>query len=415
MSDRMRIPGPDEPEDFSELADTIVYAWAVTMLVCIGLFLFFRGHRPGEGHTEPVDGESGSAAASVKPGAEASADDYDDKEWAEDDIVAAMRRGPRKAAESACASLRPALESGKLDRRVRLELIKVVDRRAEHAPWSCLLRAYLDGDVAPDSDLYDELEEVWADFRRFEVPSKLARRLVADMRQSGDVPEADSFRRWLRLCGLHPSWGGGAQCRQLLAQIAPEEGVDLLMTAEHHLRGVSPDQLDRDLDTMVAGVGYLARHGQHDEWLLTRGVDPVAYDTRLRKAALFLLCRFVNSPDTEVAQQAAMQLADAASVAARATNENLVRRWRATCQLAFREEDDESDSGAAALAVWTGKADDPPDYSLQSAIERGDCPPASSRPAWECGVKLWQAKEPELDLALMSFFTETRYIEWEDE
>lgn len=414
MADKLHIPGPDQEEDLTELDITIVIGWAICMLICIALFLFFRGRRPEPEAPKPDDPVKARQLEVLDQGRRG----YDELDFADEDqgAVAVFRHGPREAAEAACADLAALLENGELTHAVQLELLKTVDRRAEHAPWACLMRTFLGKKMSPDLDLFAEMAEFWKEVQSFEAPAPIVSSALEEFRQSRRRPEHEEFYHWLRVCGLNPSYGAREACLKLMYQLTPHQGEDLLAAAETHFRERQPEALQQDAAIIVDGLSELAQNGQPEAWRVTKSRAVDNYDDAIRIGATFVLCRLVNSPDEKVARPAALQAAEVATVAARATDDHLLDRWRETCGLAFAESTDEgAKRPAAALAVWDGVEEHAPKYSLAWAEARGDCPESAGRPAWTCGLGLWQGGEQELDLALMGYFTDTRHVEWAEE
>jgi hypothetical protein len=435
MSDKLQIPGPDEHNDFSEIDTTIVLGWAVCMLICIALFFFFRDRRPEPEPPAPDDPiEARQLELMDRPNARA--ERFDSIEFAEKDAVAVFRHGPRKAAEAACDNLSEQLAAGTLTHTVHLELLKTIDRRAEHAPWTCLLESFFAKRISADLDLFGELAEFWAEMQRFEASPAIIASVLDDFRgaqKETDLQQPDhpGFYSWLRLCGIHPQYRASGACQKSLSQLSPAQGHDALAMVEKHLHERDPKALRADMKRIIVpGVGKLAQSGQPEAWKVEKTAAIDAYDTSLRLGATFMLCRLVHSPHEDVASQAALQLAEVATVAARATDQNLLTRWRESCAIGFHHgqasdrgeaddgqldqdnpEDPQSDE-AEVLAVWNGEPGQAPDYTLAWAQQRGDCPTYDDRPAWYCGVERWQGKGEALDLEMMGFFTETRYVEW---
>mgnify|MGYP006306505257 CR=1 FL=1 len=138
-------------------------------------------------------------------------------------------------------------------------------------------------------------------------------------------------------------------------------------------------------------------------------------EVEVRIGAIFWLCRFANSPYKNLARRAATGLAETAGMGARATDDNLIPRWALACQIAFDESEGEDNPVSPSLAVWTGREKDDPDYKLSSARERGDCiPAAEGRALWTCALSKWRGGKKDLSGDMMSFFNETRWIEWQE-
>ncbi len=418
MSDKLHIPGPDEREDLTELNITIVIAWAVCMLLCIGLFFFFRDRRPAPAPKRPADPVVARQETIVKK-AKYHHGHFDQLDLSGQNAVAVFRHGPRKAAEAACKELRPKLADGTLSGDVAVELLKAVDRRAEHAPWTCLMRAFFAKKISPELDLFSEMSEVWKQMQRFEMPAPIVTSVLDDFRKNRNRPDQPAFYSWLRLCGLNADYGARDACVKILYQISPKQGRDMLDMVEKHFQARDPQALAKDMPVLIHGVGDLAQRGQPKGWRVDKTDHIDDYDAALRLGATFVLCRIVNTPDDKIARTAAVELAQTADMAARLTDKNLLLRWRKSCGLAFRQKAagkkaaDNTES-ANALAVWNGKKGTPPNYALAWAQKRGDCPADDPRPSWYCGVGLWQGKGDQgLALTLMGFFTDTRYVEWQ--
>jgi hypothetical protein len=415
VTDKLQIPGPHEHNDFTEIDTSIVLTWAICMLLCIAAFFFFRDRRP-DPTPPPPDDPVEARKLELDERTSERAENFDASKFGPKDAVAVFRHGPRKQAETACSSLVGDLSDATLNHEVHLELLKTVDRRSEHAPWTCLLENFLAKKISPDLDVYDELGEFWSDMQQFKAPAEIVASVLEDIRRTRHRPERDAFYSWLRLCALHPQYAAGNACLALVDQLSPNQGKDVLGMVEKHLDVRGPTALQTDMPVIIAGLGQLARQGQPDAWthegpsndLASEGDD----DRSFRIGATFVLCRLAHSPIEDVASKAALQLAEVATVAARATDENLLTRWRESCAIAFHR--DTTNKGAA-LAVWNGQAGQAPDYTLAWAEERGDCPARDDRPLWHCGVELWQGQDQALDLAMMGFFTETRYVEWASE
>lgn len=417
MADKLHIPGPDGHDDLTEIDMTIVISWAICMLICIGLFLLFRGRLPEPKPPEPEDPVKARQVELLDRARFEGADkDFATFDFGEKDAVAVFRYGPRDAAEAACRDRKPQLESGSLTHTVQSELLKTVGRRAAHAPWTCLVRTFLANQVSAELDLHDELARFWSETQAFETSPKIVATVLEEFRKSRNRPENPGFYAWLRLCGLHPNYEANTDCQKLLYQISPAQGDDVLGAVEKHFQDVEPEALREDMKILVPALGELSQKGQPEEWRVDKKpvVAKQTFDASFRLGATFVLCRIVNSPDEDVARMAAVEVAETATVSARETDQNLLLRWREACSMAFQAgEGDEADS-APALAVWNGEKGAQPNYALAWARERGDCP-TDERPEWACGLKYWQGGAKAIDMVLLEFFTETRYIEWAGE
>jgi|GEM_PF-5121991 len=434
MSNKLHIPGSADTEDLNELNMVLVLGWAVCMLLCIGLFLFFRDRRPDAGR--------------VPDTAQAAVEENTAPKTALEENIEAFRFGPRELAEQACLKLRPKLADGTLPAEVDLELLKVLERRADYAPWSCLLGAYLEDGLSSELQTYEQIADFWVQAQTFFVPPEVVASTLKRFYLSKTTPKNFAFSRWLRLCGMTPNFQARPACMQLMRRSETAEfGADVLEMVELHLEITDDDTLVSDMPTVAAGLGDFSADGQPDTWLVSETEAIEDYNQALRIGAAFMLCRIVNSPDEDAAGAAALGLAKAANMGARAADSKMVRRWRETCQLVFypkpaeaegmveeaKEDGAEEDAAAADtrtlqerldtsrptptgahfLAVWNGQEDSPPDYTLRGAIERGACPEPQERPAWYCALSYWRGDaQKSFDLNLQSLFVKTSYIEW---
>lgn len=436
MSNKLHIPGSADTEDLNELNIVLVLGWAVCMLLCIGLFLFFRERRPD--------------AARVPDTAQAAVEEDRAPKTELEKTVEVFRFGPREPAEEACLKLRPQLADATLPAEVDLELLKVLERRADYAPWSCLLGAYLEDGLSSELQSFEPIADFWVQAQTFFVPPQIVASTLKRFYLSKTTPEAPEFSRWLRLCGMTPHFQARPACLQLMRRSETAQfGADVLEMVEQHLQITDDDTLVSDMPTVAAGLGDFSADGQPDTWWVSDTETITDYNQALRIGAAFMLCRIVNSPDEDAAGAAALGLAKAANMGARAADSKMVRRWRETCQLVFypegaeaeaasdagaqggAEEDAAADTrtlqerldtskptptGAHFLAVWNGEEGSRPDYTLRGAIERGACPEPQGRPAWYCALTYWRGDaQKSFDLNLQSLFVKTSYIEWLDD
>lgn len=409
MADKLRIPGPDEPEDLTRLDDTIFYAWVVSMALSAAIFFGFRGEDAAP-EAEPVPDDP--VAARQAELVERADLDYATLDWTSADAVAVFRHGPADGARAACRHYVDQLGAGSLDRQVRVELVKAIDRRASHAPWSCLLELLVEDRLAEGSAVHTEMVEFWEELARFEADPAIVADLLGEYRMRRQRPDAAAFDHWLRLCAADVDYAARPACLKTLAQVSPELGADLLDAIDQLL--AAPAALtDSQLETIITATGHMARQGQPEAWRVLDTKALPGYDIDLRLGAILTLCRFVNSPDRQVARRAAEQLAEAAGIGARGADQNLHNRWVAACRQAFRATEPPEEPAAPALAVWTGEEGMRPNYALGAAIERGACPSWDDRPAWYCGVALWRGDPDDFGASLLDYFIETRYMEWD--
>lgn len=414
--DKLRVPEPGAPEEEPEgRGGLFVVAAAVSILLGLSFFLY-QYERAGELPTSDRERTSaGDRSTDLKRRAERlmvlEGDGPGDYRWAARDVLAATRYGPRSVAERACTQLFDDGGEKLRSPKIRTELLSVTDRRATHAPWSCLYRVFFTDTRRLDDQLARELGELWAEIRTFDAPGRLVASVIRAFAADEFLPENPTFRRWLRLCGLHFDTHEGGACRELLAAVAPRQGSDLLDTVEVHLRQTDLNQT-YDLPILMAGLGRLAAEGQPPNWRITETDALPDYDADLRIGAVFYLCRFVNSPADRVAEEASEALSRAAGYGVRAGDRTRRPRWLVACRRAFGDETDDGDWRAPVLAVWTGDPEDPPRYALKHTIDRGDCRVRDGHPRWYCGAEKWNATDPE---ALSDFYVQTSDMEWENQ
>ncbi|MFB6372651.1 MAG: hypothetical protein ABEN55_05975 [Bradymonadaceae bacterium] len=416
---KLRVPEPGEPEDPEGPGGVFVVAAAVSLLLGLTFFLY-QYERTGESPASSGDretagtGEPSALKERAKRLAVLRGDGLADYRWASRDVLAAIRYGPRPVAERACRRLFEEGEKGgqKLqNRKIWSELLSVTDRRATHAPWSCLFRVFFTDASRLESGLARALKQLWGQIRTFQASGRLVASVIRDFAAAGFFPEHSTFRRWARLCALNFDTHEGGACRELLAAVAPRQGTDLLDTVEIHLRRTDLNPT-YDLPILMDGLERLAAEGQPPGWQIAETDALPDYEADLRIGAIFYLCRFVNSPDDGVAQRASKALSRAADYGVRAGDATRRPRWLAACRRAFGTRTDDGTWRAPALAVWTGEPEDAPRYPLRHAIERGDCKVRDGHPRWYCGSAKWNGSTA---AQLTDFYVETSGMEWEDE
>ncbi len=425
--ERLRVPDPDEVESDPEgPLETLALAGILSVMFMLGIALVSFDHdtRPGQSPT-PSGDLPGTDAPTAAPmtdedtpptrelartlaGRHEAAKDIS---WTPEHVDAVLQHGPRKLTEVACRAVF-AGDAQVKPRRFRADLLSLVDRRADHAPWSCIWRRYLEDELPKNSSLYDEIQTLWSDSVQLFQPVDPPLTSVVSSWHPGQrgLPDDERVLPWLRLCALQYDFQAANACQQVLAAVAPEQGRDLLLTIEAHLNVTDPGDNAFELPLLIDGLGSLAEHGQPDGWRLLETDAMPDYDADIRIGAAFYLCRFVNSPDASVGERAARNLTSAAGYTPRMVNESLRKRWLKSCKLAFGSETDDG-MKAPALAVWSGDTDSRPDYTLESAIERGDCNTDGPEPDWYCAVRKFNGSSiSDLD----DFFVQSRGIESHD-
>jgi hypothetical protein len=409
MADKkLRIPGPEEREDPTQLDNAIFYGLMVCLLVGGLLALYTkRQARASEPMvTKAAPPPTSNLEVRQRALVEAHADAPTDHEWDGEDAIAVLRYGPRGLAEAACRDAF-AREDG-LRRAVRVELLAAANRGAKHTPWVCLMRAFLQDQTPAEGQLHDKLAAYWEDMAAFRAPPGVSATIVESFASEG-TPDNERYRDWLHLCAFKPS-APGEQCRAGLRKTVDSPTLlDLFDAMLHRF-----DDLERREAAVVEsteGLAALAKNGELEGW--ARPDDISELDVRL--GAIFWMCRFTHAPNERLARVAAEGLSDVGNMAVRAGDDNLVPRWRQACQLAFQDGGSEKEPRAPVLAVWSGNEGEAPVYTLAEARERGDCVAPDDAPLWMCGPAAWKGQtQGKLQRELMDFFTKTRWIEWRD-
>lgn len=415
---KLRIPAPhEEPHESFGVVELSLLASAIFAVSVIGWFI----SRPApQKHVQPAVTQDGHVverlSASLK--AEKSRADKLDalpsseltkRTWTDEEVVAVVRFGKRETAEAACDARAKQIEADTVADAMRLELVKALDRRSESAPYACLSRLYFE-DKLPQKDLVAELDEFWGDAYTWQGNTRLVSEIVDRYRITRNRPQSRGFERWLRLCGLNFDYGAVSSCQQLLNQLSPAQGTDLVMTVIKELEVSTPSTDEHKL--LAKALGRLARNGQPPAFRTLQTKELPDYDVDFRYAAVLMLCRYVNSPDEDVAFAAAEELSQTTHFSARSYDRNVLVRWREGCRVAFGGTEDQV--SLPLLAVWSGDENDPPDYKWSTEVELGECVLQEGYPDWYCGAKLFIGKGP-LDKTLDDIFVKTAWVEWVDQ
>jgi hypothetical protein len=425
--DKLRIPDPEESRDDSpDPGGNLVLSGAIAFLLGLGIFVAQR-HRA----TSPTSEGSRTSTQTQHAATETTATDGDtpyagvvselerletnrlyDRDWTERERIAAIRLGPRRLADAACRTLPEPLRDDSLSGDVHRELLGAVDRRVSHAPWSCLLRRFLEDGIDEELGLHSEMASFWEAFRVFQTSDPTAARIVETYRRTDDRPDSEAFDRWLRLCGLNFDASVGRACRRLLHALAPDQGRDLLGVVETHLRETDDLNPAYDLPYLFGGLTRLIQFGQPDTWRIASTDALPDYDADLRLGAVLYLCRFVQSPRTDTVTRAARALSEAAGISIRAVHNKLRERWQMACKRAFRTNDDPRQPTAPLLEIGSNREDTTPTYALQYVLDSGACEVESDKPRWYCASRRWHGSRAD---ELKSFFFETEYLKWKGE
>ncbi|MEZ4458650.1 MAG: hypothetical protein R3E66_02760 [bacterium] len=417
---KLHIPDPTN-EDSTEIFGVVELGLVASALLGVVLFYLFLNQAPIEqsaprGATDVAESETverlsaalraeksrASALDALKPS------ELSSRAWTDEEFVSVVRFGKRATSEAACDARAAQFAANTVADTMRLELVKALDRRSESAPYACLSRLYFE-DKLPQEDVRTELVEFWSDAANWTGNARLVAEVLERFRTTRVRPQSPAFDRWLRACGLNFDYEANPACLQLINQLSPAQGGDLVLTAIKHME--QPGLEKDDYINLTGSIGRLARNGQPPAFKVTQTPALPDYDVDFRQAAVFLLCRFTNSPDDDIAFAAAEELTKTAHFAARSYDRNVLLRWREGCRLAFTGESENVPN--ALLGVWNGEEGTPPDYRLSTEVAGGYCAVEEGYPSWYCGSKLFLGKGP-LDKALEDVFVKTAWIEWVD-
>lgn len=428
---KLHVPPPEGADDRSDV--NLAMMASVFLLLVVGLLMV----RAAEQRTEDL--------AKAQPPAEVPRDIYDDladqrvlaaqigklddaalaaRTWTPEDQQAVLRFGPREATELVCQQSADAIRDDSLPKQLRLELEKTLDRRTEFAPWTCMMRLFLDRAI-PAGPLYNEMKEYADEISRHQGKERIPISVLEDFRKNRERPDNPTFYAWLRLCALDFDYQPHVECQKLLYQMAPDQGADMLQMIELHWNE-SGTKL-ADMKMIIRGLGHLARNGQPHSWKVKETDALPDYDVEFRQAAVGYLCRMMHTPTSAergtteeldpVPELAGEQLGKTGLVGARAYEEKLLMRWREACRIALGggyNEDRTEFTPVPILGVWDGDPQTSTDYRIASAIKLGTCRYRDEYPMWHCLADAWKDEERTLDAALAHAFVQTRYMMWED-
>ncbi len=435
--EKLHVPAPaPQQDDRSDIYLAFLLAVGLMGLSAYGFVSMepYEPHSSGDAHADvdpeiandPLQKELKAQRHRSEQIRELSDEQLEAMEWTDEDRRVVFRFGPRRATEVVCNKLKDQIEGGTLATEMRVELEKTLDRRTEFAPWTCMTRSYLAGNL-PDGDLKKEMDEFWAELEAHEGNARIPISVLTDFRETRDRPENPGFYAWLRMCAYDFEYQTGTECRRLLRQISPDQGADMLLMLEKHWEesGIEAHQLP----TIIGGLGYMARNGQPMNWKVAETDELPDYDVDFRQAAVGYLCRMTNTPTPaeregiatdwdDIPALAAEQLRKVGLVGARAYEPKLLFRWRETCRIGFGGrggyQEGEEYIPVPLLAVWDGEVANDPDFRLSTAIDLGNCELREGYPRWYCLSDRWREEGRTLDRAVAHFFIETRYMEWDD-
>lgn len=323
---------------------------------------------------------------------------------------------PREMREALCEAQREALIGGELPSDQAQALLESVKERAKEAPWTCLVRQYLEGELADGEELTEAVAAFWEEAEALDAHGEVLEETIEAFRESRDRPDGERFYRWLRRCAMRGDYRSGPACRRLVRQLAPAQGAELLeMIVLHLSQEEAPTRME--LLEVVQALGTLALRGQPASWVVLETEKLPDYDADLRLGAIYYLCRMANSPDEVVERGARLQLGRVAEFGGRPTNPHMTYRWRRTCRAAFGDaEDPYHATPVLGVLVATEDGEEPEiDYGMGALVAAGICKEEEGYPLWYCGAERWTGKRGEsAKRVLATHFAESGYVEWQE-
>lgn len=427
----LKILAPGEESPQRTFWETLGLTWAILGVLCIvSLELVWWRDDPDAPHSQTARAKAPPTPPLLKLASRLS--ELSPEELAErlptldePSRLAILTHGPRTSAEQVCEQElspdtpppAPALVEA---------LAESLDRVREHAPRICMVRHLFDGAGEGVPALRASAGRYWAHVEAEQEDPVQVVVLLNTLRMANQLPiGALPFRRWLRRCVLRPDRVEGLACVRAARAVSPALGRDLVELVDDHLADHEPGKPPsaEALGEAAEVLGELGRHGSPEAWRIENHPNMLRYDYDLRIGAIFMMCRMVNAPDTQVASDAARALSSTARMASTITPLQL-ERWRTACLIAFGGNrpdlevvslPDIKENHVPALSVWSGQEGQPPRYELADVIARGDCPaPGAEQPRWICGSVLWKGTQTDISAALDEAFTDTRYLEWMD-
>lgn len=316
--------------------------------------------------------------------------------------AALVRRGPRNLTELICRTRAEKLDKGLLSEPIKRALGEVLEARSKRAPLNCLVLGYLGERLSSGLDLYSEVETIWNEFQSFELTDELIETFVRRLRKLGGIPTNSEFTGWLQRCGLEFDHAYGRECRAILRERAPEFGMDMLSMVEKLMREHTSRSESLESQILEA-LSAIANRGQPKAWQSKS--DPT-YNLAMRIAAVFVLCRFTQSPHKQTAKEAVVKLADAANLTGRIIDRDLFERWKKTCRIAFGQKTADGAYTSEALAPNASAGEGLAKYSFESLLLDGTCTQSFGEPIWYCAVRHWRGDKEEVAVGLQDFFTQ---------
>lgn len=416
---KLEVPDPDAPEtpDYTELSMEL---WVGLILsVCViffGVLLWIQPHHSGDDEADDPDDEPAQQQQDDEHARLLERIEQEGFEGHEDSLADIFTEGPRRFSEQACRHFEDDIAEGTAPEGALRVLSDQVRDRAGSVPWHCLTYLFL-RDRLSEGELADAVGEYWTDVEELQLPAEMMRPVVERMRE--DVPDHRGFDRWLRRCALSLDYPLAGYCHAAIQNTRSGWGDDLLEVVFTHLdRAVEPgEQLAEDnreeLQRVAETLNAFARLGQPPGWRIQLTETIPQYDQAFRRAAVFQLCRMVNSPHEQVQTYAVEGLAAVAGVAVHATDTNTNLRWRGVCRRAFGDPDD-PDQPFPLLGVTTGDDQQTVDYTLEVLAENGLCEMEEDFPDWYCGYLNWTGGQRPVGRVLQRHFRETNYMGWYD-
>lgn len=413
---KLYIPAPDEKKDPTELSHELWVAVMISAALIFGGWYFWilpQTQQPPDPLAYIEDVQEREEMRDRLRFAEVAEEEKWRPEMAEEEERARIYAlAPRMMTEALCEEQKEALAKGEVPEDQAAALLESVERRSREAPWTCLVRQYLRGELPEEEPLAEAVAGFWQEVEEQWAHGALLEGAIDAFRESRDRPENERFYSWLRRCGMRGDYQSSPACRRLLRQLAPAQGSELLEMIQVHL---SDEELaERDLIEVVQALGTFAVRGQPASWQVLETAKLPDYDPDFRLGAIYYLCRMVHSPAEAVVKEARQQLGRVAEVGGRPANPHMTYRWQRACRAAFGNTEDLNEPVPVLdVLIQVEEGEEPVlDYGMKALVAAGVCQEEEGYPLWFCGAERWTGGRESPQRVMATRFAESGYVEW---
>lgn len=440
---KLYIPAPDEESEQRVFIESISISFAVCgvlLLVFTTQLLMFDQER--QARAKALEPPKPIPQVKMVKAILKDAEQYKDPnyKWSFEELEAVFLFGPKNLSELGCVALieNPTIVADAMTQEQREKLYTLlagtIKQRHTWAPTRCILYNHGLGSLRGKPKLEEAGDLYWKALLNYDLIAEDLSADLEELRKTSRWPQSPAFYDWLRDCGMRHGLINWFDCIASLRAISPKEGSDFMDMLEHHARK-NPMIRKESIALYTNMLATVMEMGYPEAWPPLKSHIYPEYARDARVTAALQLCRMINSPNKDAVSYATSALS--AGVGYEAKPRTATQRWRETCRLVFlpsskspqdvemgaaqdmsptADKDMGADMGVKAthtqdlLAVWSGKADELPDYTLALAIKQGYCEDGL-KPRWRCVGALW-THESDVRAVMRHYFIKTRYIEW---